>query len=242
LGSLRDTEVRARAGCASSEVRGRFEVDGRSLPIGCVRRARARSRGGGGFIPGESVGRVGFEPLESRRLPGWRPVGCASASGVLRASACASAHRPATARGSPGLSGEAWALRADFAPPVRPSGACSIQRRMNAAAKSSQTRRPDASLEVSGPFSACRSRRDWAARCHSRCVSRSDVGLTSPPPSPLVPARSALPAMPCVCGILDATRGAPCTHAPATSCSSLRFSFAGRSWPGRLCADRRHAF
>ena len=86
-----------------------------------------------------------------------------------RSSACASAHRPATARASFGASNGAPALRVELAPPVRSGAPPHVVRLASEAAKCLDGR-PDASLEVSCPLQ------------RSPATSRSCVpgGATSP--------------------------------------------------------------
>ena len=131
-----------------------------------------------------------------------------------RSSACASAHRPATARASFGASNGAPALRVELAPPVRSGAPPHVVRLASEAAKCLDGR-PDASLEVSCPLQ------------RSPATSRLYVpgGATSPaiPLRPLTrvvvllrPWRSRSRVPRASCDARMCAPATPCTHAPAT--------------------------
>ena len=130
-----------------------------------------------------------------------------------RSSACASAHRPATARASFGASNGAPALRVELAPPVR-SGAPYIQTRLasEAAKRGTVDRTPLLRFRVP---------------CSARLPRRACVpgGATSPaiPLRPLTrvvvllrPWRSRSRVPRASCDARMCAPATPCTHAPAT--------------------------
>ncbi len=98
-----------------------------------LRSSRPRFGGGGGFIPGESIGRVGLG-RSILRLPCWRLGSCVS-NGVLRRQRALRRTGPRPPRDVSGDPVTRGALRTDWAPPVRSGCARFRQRRTSAAAK-----------------------------------------------------------------------------------------------------------
>jgi hypothetical protein len=131
-----------------------------------------------------------------------------------RSSACASAHRPATARASFGASNGAPALRVELAPPVRsvaPLPECASRaRRLNGW---TVDRTPLLRFRV--PCSARLPRRACvcAGRRHLSGDPASTVDPRRRPPSPLVTAFARAVAS---CDAPACVSATPCTHAPAT--------------------------
>jgi hypothetical protein len=179
--------------------------------------------------------RAGFEV---HRVPLRRVVRASVQRRRPRSSACASAHRPATARASFGASNGAPALRVELAPPVRsvaPLHECASRaRRLNGW---TVDRTPLLRFRV--PCSARLPRRACvcAGRRHLSGDPASTVDPRRRPPSPLVSRSRACEHRAMLVHTLSRHR-AP-TH--RRRWLSLRF-YAWRSWPGRLCADRRRAF